>query len=45
VRDTRREAALLTARREEAARRGLDAESVGDIFDAVLRFSRKVQGG
>lgn len=43
VRDARREAELLEARRREAERLGLDAGAVGDIFDAVLRFSRQVQ--
>jgi prephenate dehydrogenase len=43
VRDARREAALLEARRREAARLGLDPEAVGGIFEAVLRFSRGVQ--
>ena len=43
VRDARREAELLEARRREASLLGLDAGAVGDIFDAVLRFSRKVQ--
>jgi prephenate dehydrogenase len=44
VRDARREAALLEARRREAALLGLDPEAVGGIFEAVLRFSRGVQG-
>jgi prephenate dehydrogenase len=43
VRDPRREAELLAARRREAERLGLDPEGVGEIFEAVLRFSRKVQ--
>jgi prephenate dehydrogenase len=43
VRDPRREAALLASRRREAEDRGLDPESVGEIFEAVLRFSRKLQ--
>ncbi len=45
VRDPRREAALLSARRRAAALLGLDPEGVGAIFEAVLGFSRKVQEG
>ncbi len=45
VRDARREAALLASRRREAEALGLDAASVGEIFEAVLRFSRRVQEG
>ncbi len=44
VRDPKREAALLAARRRDAEAMGLDAESVAGIFEAILRFSRKVQG-
>ena len=44
VRDARREALLLDARRRDASRLGLDEAAVGEIFEAVLRFSRKVQG-
>jgi prephenate dehydrogenase len=44
VRDARREAALLAARAGEAEARGLDGESVREIFEAILRFSRKLQG-
>jgi prephenate dehydrogenase len=43
VRDPRREAELMEARRTEAAHLGLDAESVGRIFEAILSASRKVQ--
>jgi prephenate dehydrogenase len=43
VRDARREAALLEARRRQAEQLGLDAGAVADIFDAILRFSRQVQ--
>ncbi len=45
VRDPRREAALLASRRRDAEERGLDPDSVGEIFEAVLRFSRKLQEG
>ncbi|APR78818.1 Prephenate/arogenate dehydrogenase [Minicystis rosea] len=44
VRDARREAELLEARRREAERLGLDAEGVTPIFEAILGFSRRVQG-
>jgi prephenate dehydrogenase len=43
VRDGRREAELLSARRRDAERLGLDPEGVGGVFEAVLRFSRRVQ--
>jgi prephenate dehydrogenase len=43
VRDPRREAALLAARRREGEALGLDPDSVTAIFDAVLHFSRRVQ--
>ena len=43
VRDPRREATLLAARRRDAEERGLDPDSVGEILEAVLRFSRKLQ--
>lgn len=42
--DPGREAAVLAARRSVAEERGLDAESIEDVFRAVLRFSRRVQG-
>ena len=45
VRDARREAALLAARRHDAEAMGLDPESVAEIFETVLRVSRRVQGG
>lgn len=44
VRDPRREAALLEARRREAEKLGLDPDAVASIFEAILGFSRKVQG-
>ncbi|MFT3770559.1 MAG: prephenate dehydrogenase/arogenate dehydrogenase family protein [Minicystis sp.] len=44
VRDARREAELLDARRREAERLGLDPEGVATIFEAILGFSRRVQG-
>ncbi len=44
VRDPRREAELLGARRRDAERAGLDPDAVGDIFEAILRFSRSLQG-
>jgi prephenate dehydrogenase len=43
VRDPRREAELLAARRRDAERVGLDPDAVAAIFDAVLRFSRGLQ--
>jgi prephenate dehydrogenase len=43
VRDGRREAELLAARRRDAERLGLEPEGVADIFEAVLRYSRRVQ--
>lgn len=42
--DPDREARLLGARRVMATERGIDAESVEDVFRAILRFSRRVQG-
>lgn len=45
VHDGAREASLLEARRAWAADAGLDGESVEDVFRAVLRFSRRIQGG
>ena len=41
--DTAREAELLAARRAWAASAGLDADSVEDLFHAILRHSRAVQ--
>ena len=43
VRDPRREAELLASRRRDAERLGLDPARVGEIFEAVLRFSRELQ--
>ncbi|MDI1433624.1 prephenate dehydrogenase/arogenate dehydrogenase family protein [Polyangium sorediatum] len=43
VRDPEREAELFEARRRWAAERGLDPASVHEIFDAILRFSRRLQ--
>lgn len=42
--DPSREASVLSARRSMAEERGIDGESVEDVFRAVLRFSRRVQG-
>ncbi len=42
--DPDREARVLTARRTMADERGIDGESVEDVFRAILRFSRRVQG-
>lgn len=42
--DPSREASVLSARRAIAEERGLDGESIEDVFRAVLRFSRRVQG-
>jgi prephenate dehydrogenase len=44
VRDPAREADLLRSRRDAAAEQGLDPASVEEIFQAILRFSRRVQG-
>lgn len=45
VRDAAREAALLEDRRRQAAEQGLDdPELVEQIFEAVLRLSRSLQG-
>jgi len=44
VHDPTREAALLDERRTWAADLGLDGESIEDVFRAVLRFSRSLQG-
>lgn len=44
VHDADREARLLASRRDLAKDRGLDEESIEDVFRAVLRFSRRVQG-
>lgn len=42
--DPAREASLLAERRTLAEERGLDPESIEDIFRAILRFSRRLQG-
>lgn len=42
--DPDRETRVLSARRTMADERGIDAESVEDVFRAILRFSRRVQG-
>lgn len=44
VHDAEREARLLASRRSLARERGLDEESIEDVFRAVLRHSRRVQG-
>jgi prephenate dehydrogenase len=44
VKDARREATALEARRRWAEEQGLDPDSVEEIFEAILRFSRAVQG-
>ncbi len=43
TRDPAREAALLETRREWARAAGLDAESVADVFECILQFSRTHQ--
>jgi len=43
VRDVGREAALLAQRREWAAEQGLDPEDIGQVFEAIVRLSRRVQ--
>lgn len=44
VRDPVREAEVLDARRVWGANDGIDGQSIDEIFDAILRFSRRVQG-
>jgi prephenate dehydrogenase len=44
VLDPVRELACLDARRAWAVEHGLEPTSVGEVFEAVLRFSRQVQG-
>ena len=44
VHDPTREAQLLAARRTWANDLAIDEQSVEDVFRAVLRFSRRVQG-
>lgn len=43
VRDPQREAILLDTRRAHAVSLGMDPDSVEDIFQAILRFSRSAQ--
>ncbi len=45
VRDPRREEQLRAARRAWAERLGIDGDAVDAIFEAILAFSRRVQGG
>jgi prephenate dehydrogenase len=45
VRDARREAALIEARKREALAVGLDPDAIAPIFEAIMGFSRKLQGG
>ena len=42
--DPERETRVLAARRAMADDRGVDPESIEDVFRAILRFSRRVQG-
>jgi prephenate dehydrogenase len=44
VHDATREAQVIEARRAWAGEHGIDQESIEDVFRAVLRFSRRVQG-
>ena len=44
VHDPGREAEVIGARRSWAADAGIDEDSIEDVFRAVLRFSRRVQG-
>lgn len=44
VHDATREAQLIDARRAWASEHAIDEQSVEDVFRAVLRFSRRVQG-
>jgi prephenate dehydrogenase len=44
VKDAGREATLLDARRRKAAELELDPDGVEEIFKAILRFSRALQG-
>ena len=43
VYDPAREARLLEERRRAAEARGLDPAGIDDIFQAILRFSRRIQ--
>jgi prephenate dehydrogenase len=45
IRDRAREEALLDERRTWAGERGLDADAVSGVFDAILHLSRRAQGG
>jgi len=45
VPDPSREEAMLAARREWAAARGLEPDGIESIFRAILRFSRRAQQG
>lgn len=44
VHDANREAQVITARRSWATEHQIDEDSIEDVFRAVLRFSRRVQG-
>ncbi len=44
VHDATREAQLIHARRAWAAEHAIDEQSIEDVFRAILRFSRRVQG-
>jgi len=44
VQDRARETRVLETRRRWAEERGLDPDDIRDIFEAILRFSRSVQG-
>lgn len=44
VRDATREAEILRVRRSWASDMGLPEEAIEGVFDAILRFSREVQG-
>ncbi len=43
IRDPRRESALLESRSQIASEMGLDGSSITEIFQAILRFSRRHQ--
>ncbi|MEE2902682.1 MAG: prephenate dehydrogenase/arogenate dehydrogenase family protein [Myxococcota bacterium] len=45
VRDSKREEQLLRARKEWGENVGLDNTAVDEIFDTILRNSRRIQGG
>jgi prephenate dehydrogenase len=44
VKDEAREARVLETRRGWAKDRGLDPDDIESIFEAILRFSRSIQG-